>query len=177
MTSRVGLRAYNMPQLHPLASNVPQSTGQHLPPLHILTHFTPPFPLGFYLTWSASFYFQPRRPFCPPLFLNRDRRLGAQPSLQPSIGTLNETYLYIEHFSQGRQTDIMAFWVYSGGHDMQSRINLDSLGQLYLIFAAVRTVPLLISIAFLLRNRKLPFLRVRKLPLGILAACTLHVYW
>lgn len=60
---------------------------------------------------------------------------------------------------------------------MQSRINLDSLGQLYLIFAAVQTVPLLISIAFLLRNRKLPFLRVRKLPLGILAACTLHVYW
>ena len=58
---------------------------------------------------------------------------------------------------------------------MQTRVNLDSLGQLYLIFAAVWTVLLLIGIAFL-RNRKLPFLRVRKLPLEILGVCTLHVY-
>jgi hypothetical protein len=83
---------------------------------------------------------------------------------------------YIENLLRGRQTDTMAFWVYSGGHGMQTRVNLDSLGQLYLIFAAVWTVLLLIGIAFL-RNRKLPFLRVRKLPLGILAVCTLHVYW
>jgi hypothetical protein len=71
----------------------------------------------------------------------------------------------------------MAFWVHSGGHDMQSRINLDSLGQLYLAFSAVWTMLLLLGIAFLVKNRKLPFLRVRKLPLGILAVCTLHLYW
>ena len=71
----------------------------------------------------------------------------------------------------------MAFWVCTGGHDMQNRINLDSLGQLYLAFAAVWTLLLLFGVAFLISNRKLPFLRVRKLPLGILAVCTLHVYW
>ena len=75
-----------------------------------------------------------------------------------------------------RSTD-MSFWVYPGGHDMRNKINLDSLGQLYLAFAAVWTILLLLGIAFLISNRKLPFLRVRKLPLGILAVCTLHVYW
>ena len=60
---------------------------------------------------------------------------------------------------------------------MQSRINLDSLGQLYVAFTAAWTMLLLFGIAFLISNRKLPFLRLRKLPLGILGVCTLHVYW
>jgi hypothetical protein len=71
----------------------------------------------------------------------------------------------------------MAFWVSPAGHDMQPSINLDSLGQFFVAFAAAWTVLLLFGIAFLVGNRKLPFLRVRKLPLGILAVCTLHVYW
>jgi hypothetical protein len=60
---------------------------------------------------------------------------------------------------------------------MQTRTNLDSIGQLFVAFTAVWTVLLLFGIAFLINNRKLPFLRLRKLPLGILAVCTLHVYW
>jgi hypothetical protein len=60
---------------------------------------------------------------------------------------------------------------------MKSRINLDNLGQLYLAFSAVWTMLLLFGVTFLVNNRKLPFLRVRKLPLGILAVCILHVYW
>lgn len=71
----------------------------------------------------------------------------------------------------------MVFWVYPGGHDLQHRINLDSLGQLYLAFATTWTSLLLCGMTFLVRNRKLPFLRIRRLPLGILAVCTLHVYW
>jgi hypothetical protein len=60
---------------------------------------------------------------------------------------------------------------------MQNRINLDSLGQLYLAFAILWTTLLLLGIVFLVNNRRSPCLRVRKLPLGILAVCTLHVYW
>ena len=71
----------------------------------------------------------------------------------------------------------MAFWVYPTGHDMQNRLNNDSLGQLYLILACAWTFLLLCGIAFLIRNRKLPFLCMRKLPLGILAVASLHVYW
>jgi hypothetical protein len=71
----------------------------------------------------------------------------------------------------------MAFWLSPTGHDMQTHINLDSLGQFFVAFAAAWTVLLLFGIAFLVKNRKLPFLRLRKLPLGILAVCTLHVYW
>jgi hypothetical protein len=71
----------------------------------------------------------------------------------------------------------MALWVCSGDHDMQSRIDPDSLGQLYLIFAAVWTVLSLISITFFLGNWKLPCLRVCRMPLRILAVYTLHVYW
>lgn len=78
---------------------------------------------------------------------------------------------YIGHLSQGRQTDIMAFWVYSGGHDMQSRINLDSLGQLYLIFAAVWTVLLLISIARICPSG-LPFIKQATRNYNTLQACS-----
>ena len=60
---------------------------------------------------------------------------------------------------------------------MQNRINLDCLGQLYLAFTATWTTLLLGGMTFLIRNRKLPVVRMRKLPLGILAVCTLHVYW
>lgn len=60
---------------------------------------------------------------------------------------------------------------------MHAKINLDSLGQFFVAFATVWTVLLLFGIAFLVQNRKLPFLRLRKLSLGILAVSTLHVYW
>ena len=71
----------------------------------------------------------------------------------------------------------MAFWVYPTGHDMQNRLNNDSLGQLYLSLASAWTFFLLCGMAFLIRNRKLPFLCMRKLPLGILAVTSLHIYW
>ena len=43
----------------------------------------------------------------------------------------------------------MAFWVFSGGHDMKSRISLDSFGQLYRAFTTVWTMLLLFGIALL----------------------------
>lgn len=44
---------------------------------------------------------------------------------------------------------------------MQSRINLDSLGQVYLGFTATWTILLTLSIAFLVDNWRLLFRRVR----------------
>lgn len=90
------------------------------------------------------------------------------------IYSLAECFSYQQHNSAHIN---MAVWAYPGGHDMQNRINLDRLGQLYLAFTATWTALILCGIAFLIRNRKLPFLRIRRLPLGILAVCTLHVYW
>lgn len=55
----------------------------------------------------------------------------------------------------------MAFWIYSGGYDMQSKINLDSLGQVYLAFTVTWTILLTLGTAFLVDNWRLLFLRVR----------------
>jgi hypothetical protein len=71
----------------------------------------------------------------------------------------------------------MTFWVYSGGHDMQLRLNIDSLGQLYVGLAAAWTVILAAGILFLIANRKSQCLRIRNLTLAIGAVCILHVYW
>ena len=60
---------------------------------------------------------------------------------------------------------------------MRYRANLDSLGQLYISFTILWTLLIASGIAFLLTNRKVPTLRMRNLPLGIAAVCTLHVYW
>lgn len=80
--------------------------------------------------------------------------------------------------SQGTSHWIGEMWrTNPGGADGSRRINLDSLGQLYISLVIIWTALLGAGIGFLIVNRNLPFLRLRNLALGIAAVCTLHVYW
>lgn len=71
----------------------------------------------------------------------------------------------------------MGQFIYTGGHDLTHRFNLDGLGKFYIIVAAVWTTILAGGITFLLSNEQLAVLRIRKVWLGIIAISTLHVYW
>lgn len=55
-------------------------------------------------------------------------------------------------------------------------VNWDSLGKLYASIAIVWTVILASGSIWLIRNRNLPFLRIRNIPLAIASVCFLQVY-
>ena len=71
----------------------------------------------------------------------------------------------------------MAPFTNTGGHDFTIKLNLDGLGQLYIIVSTAWTALLASGIIFLLRNQELAILRIRKIWLSIIAILTLHVYW
>ncbi|KIY00528.1 uncharacterized protein Z520_04213 [Fonsecaea multimorphosa CBS 102226] len=66
---------------------------------------------------------------------------------------------------------------YANGYDMALRINTDGLGITYIGLVIAWTCLLLPAAVFLLRNRHLPYLRIRNIPLAVSAVATLHVYW
>ncbi|CZR60216.1 uncharacterized protein PAC_10112 [Phialocephala subalpina] len=55
-------------------------------------------------------------------------------------------------------------------------VNWDSLGKLYASIAIIWTVILALSSVWLIKNRRLPFLRMRNIPLAIASVCFLQVY-
>jgi hypothetical protein len=67
--------------------------------------------------------------------------------------------------------------VYADPYDMAARFNLNGLGWTYIGLAILWTILLFCGVVFLVLNRRLPFLRIRNLPLSISAVATLHVYW
>jgi hypothetical protein len=66
---------------------------------------------------------------------------------------------------------------FADGYDMALRFNIDRLGFTYIGLVIAWTCLLLPAAIFLIRNRHLPFLRMRNIPLAISAVATLHVYW
>lgn len=60
---------------------------------------------------------------------------------------------------------------------MALRFNTDGLGITYIGIVIAWTCLLLPASIFLIRNRRLPYLRIRNIPLAISAVATLHVYW
>ncbi|KAK5048068.1 hypothetical protein LTR84_006258 [Exophiala bonariae] len=66
---------------------------------------------------------------------------------------------------------------YAQGYDGSLRYNTDGLGMTYISIVVVWTCLLLPAIIFLLKNRDLPYLRMRNIPLAVSAVATLHVYW
>ncbi|KUJ11505.1 uncharacterized protein LY89DRAFT_594537 [Mollisia scopiformis] len=55
-------------------------------------------------------------------------------------------------------------------------VNWDSLSKLYASIAIAWTAILTLGSAWLIKNRHLPFLRIRNIPLAIASVCFLHVY-
>ncbi|KAH0843669.1 putative gpcr-type protein [Fonsecaea pedrosoi] len=66
---------------------------------------------------------------------------------------------------------------YANGYDMALRYNTDGLGITYIGLVIAWTCLLLPAAVFLMRNRHLPYLRIRNIPLAVSAVATLHVYW
>jgi hypothetical protein len=66
---------------------------------------------------------------------------------------------------------------FANGYDMAYKANLDGLGILYISCVVAWTLILIPGILVLLKNRRLPCLRIRNIPLSIGAVCCLHVYW
>lgn len=62
------------------------------------------------------------------------------------------------------------------GRNWGTTVNWDSLGKLYASIAIAWTVILAFGSAWLIKNRRLPFLRIRNIPLAIASVCFLHVY-
>ena len=67
--------------------------------------------------------------------------------------------------------------VFAKGYTMDLKSNLDGLGILYISLVITWTLILIAGILILLKNRQLPFLRIRNIPLSIGAVMCLHVYW
>lgn len=65
---------------------------------------------------------------------------------------------------------------FANGYSLTFDFNVDGLGILYISIAVVWTLVLLCGSIFLLQNRKLPYLRIRNIPLSIGAVATIHVY-
>nr|POF14864.1 hypothetical protein CFP56_71248 [Quercus suber] len=62
------------------------------------------------------------------------------------------------------------------GRDWGNLVNWDSLGKTYAGIIVVWTIILSASITWLLWNRRLPYIRMRNLPLAITSTALLHVY-
>jgi hypothetical protein len=60
---------------------------------------------------------------------------------------------------------------------MAYHFNTDGLGILYISIVVAWTCLLLPAAIVLIRNRNLPYLRIRNIPLAVSAVATLHVYW
>lgn len=65
---------------------------------------------------------------------------------------------------------------FSKGYDMSFDFNMDWLGVIYIVVATVWTLALIVGSTFLVRNRSLPYLRIRNVPLSVGGVATLHVY-
>ncbi|PVH73718.1 integral membrane protein [Cadophora sp. DSE1049] len=62
------------------------------------------------------------------------------------------------------------------GRDWGATVNWDSLGKMYASIAIIWTFILALGSAWLIQNRRLPFLRMRNISLAITSVCFLHVY-
>lgn len=71
----------------------------------------------------------------------------------------------------------MAFHVSGKGLDGERRLNVDDLGKLYISVVIIWTAIIFCASSFLLYNRDLPVLRVRKTHLWTAAVTFLHPYW
>ncbi|KAK5196476.1 hypothetical protein LTR99_005264 [Exophiala xenobiotica] len=76
-----------------------------------------------------------------------------------------------------RGTDNVSSAPFALKYDMALRYNTDGLGFTYVGIVIAWTCLLLPASIFLIRNRHLPFLRMRNIPLAISAVAVLHVYW
>jgi hypothetical protein len=65
---------------------------------------------------------------------------------------------------------------FSKGYDMSFDFNMDWLGVIYITVATIWTLALVLGSTFLIRNRTLPYLRIRNVPLAVGGVATLHVY-
>lgn len=65
---------------------------------------------------------------------------------------------------------------FSNGYDMSFDFNMDWLGVIYITVATIWTIALTFGSIFLIRNRELPYLRIRNVPLAVGGVATLHVY-
>jgi hypothetical protein len=66
---------------------------------------------------------------------------------------------------------------FATGYTLLYKVNVDGLAILYMSIAVAWTFILIPGVVCLLRNRHLPFLRIRNVPLSIGAVGCLHVYW
>ncbi|ERF69749.1 hypothetical protein EPUS_07575 [Endocarpon pusillum Z07020] len=71
----------------------------------------------------------------------------------------------------------MAFHVSQKGLDGERKLNVDDLGKLYISVVIIWTAIVFCASSFLLYNRDLPVLRVRKTHLWTAAVTFLHSYW
>ena len=62
------------------------------------------------------------------------------------------------------------------GRNWGNVVNWDDLGKLYAGFIISWTIILLSGVAWLFRNRRLPFIRIRNLPLALSSTFFLHIY-
>ncbi|KIV98197.1 hypothetical protein PV10_01874 [Exophiala mesophila] len=77
----------------------------------------------------------------------------------------------------GDQSVQLQSFAYAQGYDMALRYNTDGLGMTYVGIVVAWTCLLLPATILLIRNRHLPYLRMRNIPLCVSAVATLHVYW
>ena len=66
---------------------------------------------------------------------------------------------------------------FANGYTLQLHANLDGLGILYISLVIAWTLILIPGIVCLLKNRNLPCLKIRNVPLSIGAVMCLHIYW
>jgi hypothetical protein len=62
------------------------------------------------------------------------------------------------------------------GRDWSNTVNWDALGKFYAAFCVAWTVILSVGMTWLIWNRRLPFLRMRNIPLAVSSVVILHVY-
>lgn len=61
--------------------------------------------------------------------------------------------------------------------DTKAELRLDGVSIFWMTFGAVWTLLIVSGIVFLVMNRRTPLLRIRGLPLSIVAVVLLHLYW
>lgn len=66
---------------------------------------------------------------------------------------------------------------FANGYTMIMRWNFDALGWTYIAIAVSWTVILTLGATFLISKRRLPFLRIRNIPLTVSAVAIIHIYW
>lgn len=62
------------------------------------------------------------------------------------------------------------------GRNWGDIVNWDDLGKLYAAIICIWTLVLVLGISWLIANRKLPFIKIRNIPLAILSTVFLHTY-